>query len=82
MTGTYSNELNTMQNALTAYTNALQSFLENTKEIRATFNEIAQNEALKDQRATLKRQCFPDFCRRRKVERADNHKLDTKRTAL
>ena len=53
MTGTYSNELNTMQNALTAYTNALQSFLENTKEIRATFNEIAQNEALKDQRATL-----------------------------
>ena len=55
MTGTYSNELNTMQNALTAYTNALQSFLENTKEIRATFNEIAQNEALKDQRATLNR---------------------------
>lgn len=53
MTGTYSNELNTMQNALKAFTNALQNFLEATKEIRATYNEVAQSEALKDQRASL-----------------------------
>lgn len=53
MTGTYSNELNAMQNALTSYTNALKSFLETTKEIRATYNEVAQNDALKDQRASL-----------------------------
>lgn len=53
MTGVYKNELNTMQNALMAYANALQNFLDTTKEIRAIYNEIAQNEALKEQRATL-----------------------------
>lgn len=53
MTGAYLNELNTMQNALAAFTNALQNFLKETKEIRATYNEVAQGEALKNQRASL-----------------------------
>ncbi|WP_195543140.1 hypothetical protein [Massiliimalia timonensis] len=53
MTGIYGNELITMQNALIAYANGLKQYSEKTKEIRATYNETAQNIALADQREIL-----------------------------
>lgn len=53
MTGVYSNELNTMQSALIEYVTALEYFLDSTKEIRATYNAIAQVDALQNQRANL-----------------------------
>lgn len=53
MTGVYSNELNTMQSALSEYVTALEYFLDSTKEIRATYNTIAQGEALQKERANL-----------------------------
>lgn len=53
MEGIYSNELNTMQNALNAYANGLKQYTENTREIRATYNAVAIENALIDQRGIL-----------------------------
>lgn len=53
MEGIYRNELNTMQNAFALFASALQDYISGNAEIRAKYNDISQNVALREQRAAL-----------------------------
>ena len=53
MTGVYGKELDTMQRALSEYAVAYLSYLQSTKEIRETYNAIAQTKALEGANAAL-----------------------------
>lgn len=53
MTGVYKKELDTMQRALSEYATAFAGYLQSTKEIRETYNAIAQTKALEGANAAL-----------------------------